>query len=209
MAMATGCSNPDCDEVVVSVAIGKYSSSHPGGPYAFREAFLRSQLKPESSAKVLPAFVPRPIVEDYEEACRILRLSPKASATLARRCVQGMIRDFCKISRNRLIDEIAELRQLATTASLPKGVTDESIEAIDAIRKIGNIGAHMEKDINVIVDVDPNEALLLVKLIETLVDDWYVSRHNREQRFSQVLALADKKPKSLTKDGAEKAEPQS
>jgi len=33
-------------------------------------------------------------------------------------------------------------------------------EAIDAVRKLGNIGAHMEKDINVIVDVDPEEAEL-------------------------------------------------
>ena len=31
-------------------------------------------------------------------------------------------------------------------------------KSIDATRKIGNIGAHMEKDINLIVDVDPKEA---------------------------------------------------
>ena len=32
-------------------------------------------------------------------------------------------------------------------------------QAIDAVRSIGNIGAHMEKDINLIVDVDPEELI--------------------------------------------------
>ena len=37
-----------------------------------------------------------------------------------------------------------------------------------AVRKVGNIGAHMEKDINVIVDVDPDEAQHLIGLITFL-----------------------------------------
>ena len=52
---------------------------------------------------------------------------------------------------------------------------------------MGNIGAHMEKDINVIVDVDPNEAKLLIGLIETLVDDWYVTRHERKSRMEKLV----------------------
>ena len=43
-----------------------------------------------------------------------------------------------------------------------------SVDAIDAVRKIGNIGAHMERDINLIVDIDPNEAAILIGLIELL-----------------------------------------
>ena len=31
------------------------------------------------------------LMDDYEEACAIVNLSPKASATLSRRCLQGMI----------------------------------------------------------------------------------------------------------------------
>jgi len=31
----------------------------------------------------------------------------------------------------------------------------ELFEAIHGVRKVGNIGAHMEADTNVIVDVDP------------------------------------------------------
>ena len=69
-------------------------------------------------------------------------LSPKASATLARRALQGMIRDYWKVSKGRLIDEIDAIKEK---------VDPITWKAIDAIRRIGNIGAHMEKDINVII----------------------------------------------------------
>ena len=66
-------------------------------------------------------------------------------------------------------------------------------EAIDAIRRIGNIGAHMERDVNTIVDVEPAEAEQLIGLIETLFEDWYITRHEREQRMQSLKALADNK----------------
>ena len=68
-------------------------------------------------------------------------------------------------------------------------------DAIDAVRKIGNIGAHMKKDINMIVDVEPEEARLLIELIETLFEDWYVARYEREQRMDKIKAAADAKGK--------------
>jgi len=40
------------------------------------------------------------------------------------------------------------------------------VEAIDQVCRIGNIGARLEADINVIVDVDPDEALVLIELAE-------------------------------------------
>lgn len=124
------------------------------------------------------------------EACRIRELSPKASATLSRRCLQGMIRDFCGIKKGRLIDEINELKRRVDEDRAPKGVSDDSVEAVDAVRKIGNIGAHMEKDINLIIDVDPEEAQVLVELIETLFDEWYVEREKRKNRFAKIGAIA-------------------
>jgi hypothetical protein len=41
--------------------------------------------------------------------------------------------------------------------------------AIHAVRTIGNIGAHMEKDINLIVDVDPANPTLAIfrRFVET------------------------------------------
>ncbi|MBX8463521.1 hypothetical protein K5E19_24145, partial [Enterobacter sp. RIT637] len=58
------------------------------------------------------------------------------------------------------------------------------------IRSIGNIGAHMEKDIDLIIDVDKEEAELLISLIETLLSDWYVERENRRLRSEKIVAAA-------------------
>ena len=66
-------------------------------------------------------------------------------------------------------------------------------QAIDGVREVGNIGAHMEKNINHIVEVEPEEANKLIGLIEYLVDDWYVNRHNREVQLKAMVALASEK----------------
>ncbi len=65
----------------------------------------------------------------------------------------------------------------------------------------------MEKDIDLIIDVEPQEAQLLIGLIETLVDDWYVAKYLREQRLLGITKLAGdkqaaRKPQQATKDGA-------
>jgi hypothetical protein len=112
-----------------------------------------------------------------------------------------MIRDFAGISKARLIDEIAELRKQIEGDKAPKGVSPESVEAIDHVRTIGNIGAHMEKDINVIIDVDPGEAQALIELIEMLFDEWYVARKKREERLSGIQKIAADK-KAIAKSGA-------
>jgi len=105
-----------------------------------------------------------------------------------------MIRDFCGISKRRLIDEIDELRTSVAGGRAPLGVQPDTVDAIDDVRKIGNIGAHMEADINVIVDVDPNEAQLLIELGELLFDEWYVARAARTERLAKLKAIAaDKK----------------
>lgn len=156
------------------------------------------QLLPESEAKVLPDYIPIPIKNDYNEACRIRDLSPKSSATLARRCLQGMIRDFWSISRARLKDEVDALEEK---------VDADTWASIDAVRSVGNIGAHMEKDINVIVDVEPDEAQLLIGLVEQLIEDWYVERENRRVRSESLRALAQTKKDVKAAGGQEEGKP--
>ena len=40
----------------------------------------------------------------------------------------------------------------------------------------------MEKDANLIIDIDPDEARFLIELIETLIKEWYVEKHERKKR---------------------------
>ena len=58
---------------------------------------------------------------------------------------------------------------------------------------MGNIGAHMERDISVIGDVNPNEAAALTNLIEMLIEDWDLARHKRKDRLAQVKQIGDSK----------------
>jgi hypothetical protein len=111
-----------------------------------------------------------------------------------------MIRDFCNISKNRLGDEIKELRERVDSGRAPAAVLPDSVEALDDVRNIGNIGAHMEADINAIVDVDPDEAQVLIELIELLFSEWYVATEIRQKRLRHLKEIAaDKKQK---KNGA-------
>jgi len=141
-------------------------------------------LIPPSNAKVFPSYIPRAIIQDYEEACLIVDKSPKASATLARRCLQGMIRDFWEVKKGRLVDEIEAIKEK---------VEPDVWDAIDVVRKVGNIGAHMEKDINVIVEVEPGEAEQLIALIEMLMKEWYIARNERQVRLEEIKKIAVKK----------------
>lgn len=178
----TVCPNSKCREFSIKAAL--YNAEYRAGWLTSGDPLMSWVLKPQSEAKPFPEYIPLPIRQDYEEACLIVGLSPKASATLSRRCLQGIIRDFWKINKPRLFEEVNALA----------GHIDASTwKAIDSVRSIGNIGAHMEKDINLIVDVEPEEAELLVRLIEVLLEEWYVRRHEREEHMQKVIAAAQAK----------------
>jgi len=207
--LATRCVNPDCNDIVLKMRFGTYRRNTNSGADELGTELENWVLRPGSYSLVQPEYIPRALREDYYEACSIRDASPKASATLARRCLQGMIRDFCGIAKSRLIDEIRELTKQLEEGRAPKGVEFETIEAIDAVRNVGNIGAHMDRDINLIVDVDPGEAQALIELLEMLFEDWYIARHKRAERLAKVKAIAAEKEAAIALGKAELAkEPQ-
>lgn len=153
-------------------------------PYWNNKSMKFSFYYPASEAISLPDYIPNAICNDYMEAVSIVDLSPKAAATLARRCLQGMIHDFWGIKEKNLNAEITALRGKIPAAQW---------SAIDALRKVGNIGAHMEKDIGLIIDVDADEAKALIKLIELLIDKWYIARHDEQMLFAEIEAISKQK----------------
>ena len=181
------CPNEDCREFTLAVALGKSEWVANRQEYEDGETEEQWQLVPSGRFRTFPEYIPAPILADYREACLIRDLSPKASATLSRRCLQGVIRDFWQVVKPRLVDEIDAIKDK---------VDPITWNAIDAVRNIGNIGAHMEKDINLVVDVDPEEAGLLIGLIETLLTEWYVNRHERQLRMTRLIDVAREKKDS-------------
>lgn len=195
---AIKCLNEDCEKLTILSRLYKFGpqAGYLNGKYVYEikgDPIHVWRLIPDNISHVQPEYIPKPIRDDYYEACKIRDLSPKASATLARRCLQGMIRDFCGISRKRLIDEIVELRKQVEAGNATQGVTLDSVAVIDHVRSLGNIGAHMEADVNVIIDVEPSEAQILIEVIESLFYGWYVTRQTRNEHFSAVARLAQEK----------------
>ncbi|QIP05753.1 DUF4145 domain-containing protein [Bradyrhizobium symbiodeficiens] len=203
LIQAIVCANQACRELTLAAALGLITDGknpRDETPKALQEW----RLLPQSSAKPQPDAVPDPLRLDYYEACAIRDLSPKASATLIRRCLQGMIRDFCGIAKATLAKEIEGLREALDNNTAPKGVTHESVDAIEAVKKVGNIGAHMEKDIDLIVDVDPGEAQILIELAEMLFNEWYVERQARTKRLARITALSTQKASDIAQAKIEK-----
>ena len=194
--IAIACPNMECKKLTLTVKVTSSSYLY-GDEYQDDIIHYDWQLLPSSFAKPQPDYIPSSIVENYNEACAILRLSPKASATLSRRCLQGIVRDYWSIP----IDKSGNLG--AELSFIKDKVDPDTWEGIQAIRSVGDIGAHMEKDVNYVVDVEDDEAELLLELIEMLFVEWYVSRHKRQERANRAKELSQTKLKQ--KKDAKKA----
>ena len=182
------CLNPDCQELTLVFRIRPVKLiTTPNGqiPGSVGDPINSWQVIPENTAKAQPEYIPRSIVDNYRQACRIRKLSPNASATMSRRCLQGIIRNFWNIKGKRsLWNEIQTIEDKVDATTW---------RAIDAVREVGNIGAHLQQDVNLILDVTPDEAQTLIDLIELLFKVWYVDRHERENRSAAVVAVSQAK----------------
>lgn len=182
------CPNPQCRKYTLQVTLCPWKSTETHPFYVLGDPIRTWTLVPWGKARPFPDYVPQAIRDDYAEAHSILELSPKAAATLARRAVQGVVRDYWGIVKPTLNLELQELQK-----RVGHEITGETWEDIDVVRSVGNIGAHMEKDINLIVDVEPGEAALLIELVETLIEDTYIARHERQERHAHLMALKEAK----------------
>lgn len=166
----------------------------------------KSFVYPTSTVKQYPNYVPEQIRTDYTEAFLIASISPKASATLSRRCLQGILRDFWGItpefwdSHTDLKREVrlkesckANLWQEIKAVEQLGGVPEPIIAAFKQLKDIGNIGAHPETDVNLIVDVEPGEAEALVSLVDLIIRLTYIQRNTDEELLRKVEGIASKK----------------
>jgi hypothetical protein len=113
--------------------------------------------------------VPLEFAKDFNEACLVLDDSPNASAALSRRCLQNLIRHHEGIKKDNLYREI---EALLDKGHLPSHITDD----LHTIRDAGNVAAHPWKDSDsgLIVDVEPEEAELLLNVLESMFDFYFV-----------------------------------
>ena len=144
---------------------------------------IKSPAKPQ---------VPRKYADDYTEACLILQDSPKASAAIARRCLQNLLRDEIKVKPSSLDKDIQEI---IDAKLLPSYLS----ENIDAIRTIGNFSAHPIKSQTTgeIVEVEENEAEWSLNVLESLFDFVFVQPEllaKKREGINKKLGEAGKPP---------------
>lgn len=119
--------------------------------------------------KPVPAEVPKEFSGDYKEACLVLADSPKASAALARRNLQHLLREVASVTPANLHNEI---QQVLDSHTLPSDLAEQ----LDAVRVIGNFAAHPTKSTSTgeIVEVENNEAEWNLDVLEEMFDFYFV-----------------------------------
>lgn len=163
------------------------------------------QLRDPSKAKTYPVHPHSPrrapigdavhptLKEDYEEACAVLSISPKASAALSRRVLQAILKDQGYESSNLAKQIESVLSETSPDKVLPAAIRD----TIDAVRTFGNFAAHpiTDKTSLQIIDVEPNEAEWCLDIIETLFEHYYVrpaETRKKLEKLNEKMARAGK-----------------
>jgi len=131
----------------------------------------------------VPEYVPEDLRNGFLEACEVLDASPKASAALSRRCLQGLLRNYANVKHGNLSDEIEEV-----LPTLPIDLANE----VDAIRNIGNFAAHPNKSTTTgaIIDVEPGEAEWSLEVLEKLFE-YFFSQPSDEKKNALNSKLQD------------------
>jgi hypothetical protein len=178
---------PSCKKVNLSMEVYRLNFLN----VYVREASILIYPRTASRSPCSPD-VPQEFAEDYNEACIILELSPKASAALSRRCLQHVLREKGKVKHGNLNNEIDEILK---SNSLPSHIA----ESLHAIRAIGNFAAHATADIKSgeILPVEVGEAEWTLDILDSLFDHYFINpakTAKRKDAVNKKLVDAGKHP---------------
>lgn len=172
-----------------TVELGLYGWGGDYDPFidASKRELWRRRLFP-TSTRTLPPEVPEPYRSDFTEAASILDISPQASAALARRTLQQVLKDELRATGRDLEKQIDSV-----LGGLPSQVAD----GLHALRNLGNFGAHPIKSTATgeVVKVEPGEAEWTLDIVEALFDHVFVGPARleaRRQELNEKLRAAGK-----------------
>ena len=148
----------------------------------------KTLIHPRISRNFDTTDVPEPLVLDYNEACLVIYDSPKASATLSRRCLQAILNEngFSDRDLSKGISKAIESNKL----------TQQLAEDLDYVRIIGNFAAHPKKDSQTgeIVEVEIGEAEWNIEVLEALFEFFYKSPARAKRKKEEFNAKFNIKP---------------
>ena len=172
---------PQCDQHILSLSIAPSGQSMSEEQLIWPRASNRPPLKPDVLSKY---------ADDYNEAAQILVISPKASAALARRCLQAMLVEQVKVSSKTLDKQIEE-----AIPTLPSYIANQ----LHYVREVGNLAAHPTKSTSTgeIMDIEPGEAEATLDVLDYLFDHFFINPAEQQKRKNELnkrLAEAGRKP---------------
>lgn len=143
----------------------------------------------------VPPHVPANIASDYIDACNVLPISAKASAALARRCLQNILRSH----GYKNSDLAKEIEMLLGEKDATKAIPQTLRITIDGIRNFGNFSAHPITDVTTlqIIDVEEHEAEWCLEILEESFQHFYerpAEALARKAALDAKLAAAGKPP---------------
>jgi hypothetical protein len=136
--------------------------------------------------------VPEEYRKEFAKASAVLSVSPEASAALSRKLLERILEEKYNITDKFLANKIKKFKQMS---DIPAHI----LEAVDAVREIGNFAAHPLKDAqsNAIIEVEPEEADFNLDVLEALLEFAYTQKMKRDQiikKLNTKLKSAGKKP---------------
>jgi len=186
------CPNEECKKTIIYLVMG---DTQTAGDRRILRVYKRTLVNPRGTNRSpVPPQVPPELAQDYTEACIVLPDSAKASAALSRRCLQNLLREVVKVTHSNLADEI---QQVIDSGQLPSHL----VEAIDAIRNIGNFAAHPIKSEKTgeILPVEPGEAEWTLDVLEALFDFYFVQPEVLKKKRRELDAKLEEAGKKSMK----------
>lgn len=183
------CHCPSCKKIIIQLGEAKTIIRSTLLPNWYNWVLVEPKA---ISRAPLPPQVPPEFANDYKEACLTIADSPKASAALSRRCLQNLLKEKAGTIKKNLVDQIQEV---INSKQLPSYL----LEALDAVRNIGNFAAHpiKSKSTGEIVEVEPGEAEWNLDTLEGLFDFYFVQPEilrKKKVKLNQKLKDAGKPP---------------
>jgi len=177
--------------------VGYTSNSSVAPPISVvmkNQMYFENFIMPENTSRNrIPKDVEEIYVRDYNEAVKLLSISPMASAAFSRRLLQHYIEKKHKIKELNLQLEIKILKQ-------SEKYPEDLIKLFDNIRHYGKFAAHAITD-NIsgeIIEVDAGEADSLLDILEEMFEYDYarIARIKERTKKLQSKLLASKPNKN-------------
>lgn len=193
-----GCKGAALSFITQSLVCSKCGGAHLFLSYGKLTSNNREQIQvfPRAGAyPPAPAEVPIEVAADFAEANEVLAISPKASAALARRCLQAVLSAHGYKGRDLVKQVEAAINESDASRALPSALR----ENIDAVRNFGNFSAHPITDQTTlqVVNVEEGEAEWCLQILTEMFDHYYVAPARaaaRRAALAAKLAASGKPP---------------